>query len=98
MIWRVKLLHLGSSRFFLGLYKGQGVAGELLEDLGKKKNYARQRLEWLLPISSTRSRPSFEVVTSRTPGAQGRGGCARSSAHNSASASPQPGQRAHDLG
>ena len=34
---------------------------------------ARQKLEWLLPISSTRSRPSFEVETSRAPGTQGRG-------------------------
>ena len=31
----------------------------------KKKNCARQKLEWLLPISSTRSRPSLEVATCR---------------------------------
>ena len=39
----------------------------------KKKNCARQELEWLLPISSTRSRSSFEVVTCRVLGALGRG-------------------------
>ena len=40
MIWRVKLLHLGSSRFFFfGGYKGQEVAEELLEDFEKKKKY-----------------------------------------------------------
>ena len=49
------------------------MAGELLKDFEKKKKFARQKLEWLLPISSTRSRPSFEVVTSRMPGAQGKG-------------------------
>ena len=39
MIWRVKLLNLGSSRvffFFLG-YKGQEVAVKLLEEIEKKK-------------------------------------------------------------
>ena len=44
------------------------MAGEVLEDFEKKKNfffYVRQRLGWLLPISNTRSRPSFEVVTGR---------------------------------
>ena len=35
--------------------------------LKKKKKFfcARQKLEWLLPISSTRSRPSLEVATCR---------------------------------
>ena len=31
----------------------------------KKKFCARQKLEWLLPISSTRSRSSLEVATCR---------------------------------
>ena len=52
-----------------------GVAGKATRGLEKKekKNCAGEKLEWLLPISSTRSRPSFEVVTSRAPGAQGKG-------------------------
>ena len=46
------------------------MARELLEDFEKKKKIcARQKLERLLPISSARSRPSFEVVTCRVPGA-----------------------------
>ena len=49
------------------------MEGELLKDFEKKKNCARQKLEWILPISSTRSRPSFEVVTSKAPSAHGRG-------------------------
>ena len=59
----------------------------------KKKNCARQRLEWLLPISSTGSRPSFEVVTGRHQVRR-----PRAAAHDRASARPRPGQRAHDLG
>ena len=45
------------------------MAGKLVEEFEKKKICVRQKLEWLLPISSTRSRPSFEVVTSKAPGA-----------------------------
>ena len=48
------------------------VVGRVLEDF-EKKNCVGENLEWLLPISSTRSRPSFEVVTCRAPSAQGRG-------------------------
>ena len=55
MQW-VRLLHQRSSRkkgYWMNLKK-------------KKKNFcARQKLEWLLPISSTRSRPSLEVATCR---------------------------------
>ena len=40
------------------------MAGELLEDFEKKKN-SRQKLEWLLPISSARLRPRFGVNTGR---------------------------------
>ena len=53
MQW-VRLLHQRSSR-----KKGYWM------NLKKKKFYARQKLEWLLPISSTRSRPSLEVATCR---------------------------------
>ena len=66
MTWRVKLLHLGSSRFFFFLgYKGQEVAGELQKDFEKQKKNTRQKLEWLLPISSPGSRTRLEVVTGR---------------------------------
>ena len=54
MQW-VRLLHQRSSRkkgYWMNLKK-------------KKKICARQKLEWLLPISSTRSRPSLEVATCR---------------------------------
>ena len=69
-------MHLGSSRFFFwGGYKGQEVAVKLLEEIEKKKeeNFARQKLKWLLPISSVKSRPRIEVVTCRAPSAQGKG-------------------------
>ena len=49
------------------------MARKLLEEVKKKTNCAGEKLEWLLPISSTRSRPSFEVVACRAPGAHGRG-------------------------
>ena len=52
---------------------------------------ARQRLEWLLPISSTRSRPSFEVVTGRHQ-VRRAGAAARAAARTTVPA------RAHDLG
>ena len=75
------------------------MAGRLLEDFEKNYMYiyTRQKLEWLLPNYSTGSRPRFGVVTSKALGAQGRGSCARSSAHDSVSARPRLGQRERDL-
>ena len=46
------LLHPRSSRKATGGFEKK-----------KKKLCVRQKLEWLLPISSTGSRPGFEVVT-----------------------------------
>ena len=58
----------------------------------KKKNLcARQKLEWLLPISSTGSRPSVEVVTGRQQ-VRRAGAATGAAAHTTAPA------RAHDLG
>ena len=77
-----KLLHVGSSK--------EG-AGKLLEALKKKKICARQKLEWVLPISSTGSRPSVEVVTGRQQ-VRRAGAAARAAARTIAPA------HAHDLG
>ena len=46
MIWRVKLLHLGSNRYFFFGYKGQEVVGELLVDFEKKKKKFVQGRSW----------------------------------------------------
>ena len=60
----------------------------------KKKNFffgARQKLEWLLPISSTGSRPSVEVV-------KGRQQVRRTGATECAAARTTAPVRAHGLG
>ena len=67
-------------------------------DFEKKKFCARQRLEWLLPISSTGSRPSFEVVTRRHQ-VRRAGVAARAAARTTVIACAHDlGKRACDLG
>ena len=83
-----------------------GVAGKLPEALNFFFFFfcARQKLEWLLPNSSTGARPSFEVVTGRQQ-VRRAGAAERSAArttapartHDSAKARPRLGQRARDL-
>ena len=58
---------------------------------GKKKIFARQELEWLLPISSTGSRPSVAVVIGRKQ-VRKAGTAGRAAARTTAPA------RAHGLG
>ena len=52
----VRLLHPRSSRKATGGFE---------KKIKKKISCARQKLEWLLPISSTGALPRFEVMTGR---------------------------------